>query len=294
MKIIDGIKIAQKIDELTINQLNKIKTKLKLVIVYLGENSASEIYINKKIRKAEEFGILTELIHIKSPITKNVLEIITKLNNDSETTGYIIQLPVPKNINLFNLLNNINYKKDIDGLSPYSLGLLYHSNKAPLISATALSAIECIKYASKMQNELNFNEKNYLIGKKILIINNSILIGKPLLALLSNLKATITIANKNTKKEYLNKLIKNNEIIITATGVPGLIESNNLEENQIIIDIGIKRITESKVVGDVNFNINILKNKNIYITPVPNGIGPITVSMLFSNLIKAYKLRHSD
>ncbi len=288
MKKIDGIKIAEKIDLETKEIIQNLGTVPKLVILYIGENFASEIYINKKIKKAESLGLKAEILHLQNPSTDDVLKTINNLNNDDSVTGYIIQLPVPSNINLFKVLATIDIKKDVDGLNPFNLGLLFHSNKALNISATALATIKCLQFVldEDLENTDIKKLSKFLSGKKILIINNSILIGKPLNALLSNLKATLTIANKNTKTTYIKELIQTADIVITATGVPGLVKANDLRDRQIIIDIGIKRLNKHSVVGDVEFDEQKLKDKDIWITPVPNGIGPVTVSMLFNNLVK--------
>lgn len=294
MQIIDGKKIAEHILSDIKEQVLPLSPKPTLAIIYAGENPASKIYVNKKLEAAKQVGIETELIRLPETNTEELLDVTTSLNERDEITGYIIQLPLPKGIDNNKVLANIAIKKDVDGLSPVSLGNLWHGNPC-LVSATALAVMECLKFAVKyndgkyeaeeMENE-DMQLKNFLKGKNILIINDTLLVGKPLSAILLRYRATVTIANEHTNERELKKFISRSKIIITATGQAGLIDKEMIHDGQILVDVGINK-SALGVGGDID--PEGLKNKKIWYTPVPNGVGPITVAMLLQNTLKAYK-----
>lgn len=304
MKIVPGEQIAEKIKQ---DVKNRVAGRMsgpapKLVIIYAGENPSSEIYVRKKVDWAEQVGIAVEVIRLPETSTEELLSITDRLNKDSETTGYIVQLPLPEGLDTKKILESIAVEKDIDGLNPLSLGMLFHGHKPGRnfhVSATALAVLECLSYISRysddgMYTEDEFNDQadlieskslqKFLQGKNVLIINHSILVGKPLTAIFLNMKATVSIAHKFTQKDALQRLINESDIIVTATGQPGTLNFDMIHEGQIIIDVGINKSAE-KIGGDVD--VDGMKDMDIWLTPVPNGVGPITVSKLLSNLVSS-------
>jgi len=207
-----------------------------------------------------------------------------------------LQLPLPSNIDTYKVLENISPKKDVDGLNPISIGKLYHNQKDHLISATALAVLECLKYVAKYQDDNQYSVDEitqeadellaeFLNEKNILLINHSILVGKPLTALLLQYKCTVTIAHKFTKPDRLGKLINDSDIIISATGQSGLINKDMVHDGQVLIDVGINKSAQ-KIGGDVD--AKGMENLDIWLTPVPDGVGPVTVAMLLNNTVKAH------
>ncbi len=293
MNIINGEKIAESIKIKLKNLIEINKVTPKLAIIYTGYNVSSELYIEKKILWAKELGIETQFIHLPQTNDDEVLKIIHNLNKDKSIDGYILQFPLQKGLNSKKILFEIDPDKDVDGLSPISLGNLYHENPC-FVSATALAVIECLKNASIYDdqkysiNELNKDDDElltrYLLGKKVLIINHSLLVGKPLAAILLKYNTTLTIAHKYTDKSDLSKFVKNCDILITATGRPGIIKAEDIQDGQVLIDVGINKSAQG-VHGDIDFSD--MKNKNVLVTPVPGGVGPITVAKLLENTYKA-------
>lgn len=297
MYIIEGKKIAEQILSKLREEVSSLSPKPTLAIIYAGKNEASEIYINKKIETAKEVGIITKLLEFDAPTTEELIKATEDLNNDPGIHGYIVQLPLPKLVEQRKVLANIATSKDIDGLSPQTLGALWHGNNNTLTSATALAVLECISYAAKIdQDRITSAEifddvsdlQKFLQGKNVLVINDSLLVGKPLAALLLKHRATVTIAHKETPSGKLSELIKSCDILVSATGKEGLITSTMIKDTQILIDVGINK-TASGVGGDID--TKGMKSKNVLLTPVPNGVGPITVAMLLKNTLKAYKLQ---
>ncbi|MBN1331407.1 bifunctional 5,10-methylenetetrahydrofolate dehydrogenase/5,10-methenyltetrahydrofolate cyclohydrolase [Candidatus Dojkabacteria bacterium] len=297
MKTIDGLKISEKVLSDVKQEVEELETKPVLAIIYTGENAASEIYVNKKIDAAKLVGIKTELIRLPDTTTEDLIQITDALNKRDEITGYIIQLPMLKGIDGEEILANIAPAKDVDGLSPESLGNLWHGNDC-LVSATALAVLECLKYFTRYEDgeysheELERGDEflsKSLKGKNVLIINDTLLVGKPLSAIMLRNGATVTIANENTPARELQKFVGRSKIVITATGKHGLINSHMIHEGQILIDVGINK-TALGIGGDID--PKGLENMNIWYTPVPNGVGPITVAMLLKNVLNAYKKKY--
>lgn len=288
-KIIDGKKIAQIINEESKNEYNKIKNKynieLKLAIILIGNNKSSIKYIQNKILKSSEIGIITEVIELNDNINQEKLNSILKtLGEDKNIHGIIIQMPIPKHLSFLDAIQNIPPIKDVDGLHPYNIGMLHIGELNNSIQpCTPLGCIQLIK--SCFENTIE-----ELKSKEILIIGRSSIVGWPLLKLLNLENTTITSANSFSKD--LKKLCLQNEIIISAAGIPNLIKEDMVKENHIIIDVGITNLEENnsfKFVGDVDFQ-NIF-DKVRKITPVPGGVGPMTIANLIKNLFKAFYLQ---
>ena len=255
MIILDGKKLRDK-------KLLELKEKIKglplvLAVIQVGDDEATNIYVKQKKIKCEELGITFNYVKLPSEVSEEEVSlIIDKLNHD-ETTGILLQLPLPEHLNERKLLNMIDYKKDIDGLTDISASRYYH-NEEGIRPCTPEGILALFK-------EYNIS----LDGKDVAIVGRSDLLGKPLYSMLLNLNATVT------------------DIIISTTGVPNLITEDMVKDGAIVIDAGITRLN-GKVVGDVDFE-NVSK-KCSYITPVPGGCGPVTISALMENIYKAYNL----
>ena len=270
--IIDGREVAYKIKEEIKNEISLLSNKLTLCVVQVGDDEASNIYIKQKEKLANELGI--NFIHKKyNDISEELLEKeIIKLNEDKNITGIIIQLPIPDKYNTNKLINLIDPNKDVDGLTDYNKVKLYN-NEEGIIPCTPLGILELL-------NHYNIDVK----GENIVIIGRSLLVSKPLFNLLLNKDATVTMCHSKTIN--LSSITKNADILISATGKPHLVTEDMIKDNAVIIDVGISRI-DGKLCGDVDFE-NVSK-KASYITPVPGGVGPMTVIMLMKNILNAYK-----
>lgn len=270
--IIDGREVASKIKEEIKNEISLLLNKLTLCVVQVGDDEASNIYIKQKEKLANELGI--NFIHKKyNDISEELLEEeIIKLNENKYITGIIIQLPIPDKYNTNKLINLIDPNKDVDGLTDYNKVKLYN-NEEGIIPCTPLGILELL-------NHYNIDVK----GKNIVIIGRSLLVSKPLFNLLLNKDATVTMCHSKTIN--LSSITKNADILISATGKPHLVTEDMIKDNAVIIDVGISRI-DGKLCGDVDFE-NVSK-KASYITPVPGGVGPMTVIMLMKNILNAYK-----
>lgn len=274
--IINGLEVSSKIKEGLIIEIQSLKKRSVfpcLSTILVGDNPASTIYVRNKHRACSEVGIKTKDNKIHSSIKeKNLIELIKSLNEDQSVHGILMQLPLPDHINQFNVINAIEPQKDIDGLTYYNAGLLL--NKKPsFIPCTPLGVMELLNYYSVE-----------LKGKDAIIVNRSILVGKPLALLLLDKDATVMICHSNTKN--LKEKIRNSDIIITAVGNRKLFKltADFVRADAVVIDIGISR-ANGKVIGDVDYE-NVSKKASL-ITPVPGGVGPMTIAMLLKNTVLA-------
>ncbi len=271
--IINGKEVALRISNKIKKEIKSLNEKLTLCVIEIGENEASKIYINQKEKKCNELGINFKLIKFnENELESNIEKEIINLNRDSNITGIIIQLPVSNKYNINKLINLIDPNKDVDGLTDENKIKLLNEEKG-LIPCTPLGIIELLKvYNIKVK------------GKSISIIGRSDLVSKPLFHMLLNMDATVTMCHSKTKN--LKSFTKNADILISATGKPHIIKKDMVKDNSIIIDVGISRVNNI-LYGDVDFN-NV-KDKVKYITPVPGGVGPMTIIMLMKNVLEAYK-----
>jgi methylenetetrahydrofolate dehydrogenase (NADP+) / methenyltetrahydrofolate cyclohydrolase len=272
--LLDGKTTSQKIEEKLKEVIKLNNLKIKLSIILVGNNSASEIYVKLKQKKCLAVGIECNIIKYTYDINQDeLLNKINLLNKDNSNTGILIQLPLPNHIDTRLILDSVNINKDADGLNSKNLTNILLNNEN-IVPATPKGVI-------KLLEEYNINME----GKNVCIIGFSDVVGKPLSIMCLNRGATVTtchIKTKNLKKHTLNA-----DIIMTATGVPNLIKKDMIKKKAIIVDIGISKINE-KVVGDVDFE-NVKENCS-YITPVPGGVGPMTIISLIENLIKLKKI----
>lgn len=275
MILMSGIKLAEKIKkdikkEIDINRLN-----ISLAVILIGSDEASEKYIAIKKIEAEKVGIHFKLFRIKeSSDQSKVIALIKKLNSDKKITGIVVQLPLPKGFVPNEVLETIDPKKDVDGLNSINLGRLIKGIDG-ISPATPEGTIKLLKY---------YNIS--LISKKIVVIGKSNLVGKPLAQMLLNERATVTVASSKTIN--LGKITRESDIVISAVGKPNLITADMIKRGAIVIDIGTT-VKNGKISGDVDFKS--VSKKASYITPNPGGIGPMTVAILLSNLLKAYKMQ---
>lgn len=270
--IIDGKKIAEKIREGLKVRVQRLKNRgitPTLAIVMVGENSASKIYIRNKQRACGQIGMHSSLYEYPGNMSEEkLIALIEKLNKDKKIHGIIVQLPLPRHIDKEKVLCTVSRDKDVDGLNPVNLGNLLHGNEF-IVPCTPKGII-------RMLDEMKIRVE----GKNVVIVNNSIVVGKSLGMMLSNRHGTVTLCHKKTK--YLKQHTKRAEILITATGVPNLIKKEMVKEKAVVIDAGIS-FDQGKICGDVDFE-NV-KDIASYITPVPGGVGPMTVAMVLENTL---------
>jgi len=274
--IISGLEVSSKIKEDLISKvqtLNKNGIYPCLCTILVGDDPASTIYVRNKHRACSEVGIETKDNKIDSSIEeKKLIELIKSLNEDPSIHGILMQLPLPPHINQFNVINAINPKKDVDGLTYYNAGLLLNK-RSTFIPCTPLGVMELLKY---------YNIE--LKGKDVVIVNRSILVGKPIALLLLDKDATVMICHSHTKD--IHEKVRNADIVITAVGNRKLftLREESVKDGVVVIDIGITR-ENGKIKGDVDFE-NVSK-KASWITPVPGGVGPMTIAMLLKNTVIA-------
>ena len=276
-KIIDGKKIAEKIRSNVTKEVLELKSRYKIqpniVTIKIGSDPQSELYLKLRDNACNEVGILSTHLAFKENVTeKEVLKSMNKLNQDIGVHGILIQLPVPKHLSSDNLINALYARKDVEGLNPYNIGRTLNGDEH-IIPITPLSVLTILEH-----------EKIKLEGNNIVIINHSKHVGKPLAALFLNRNATVSVCHVYTKdlKSYTTKA----DILVTATGVPKLIKSQHIKENSFVIDVGIIK-TKDGICGDVDFED--VKEKAGVITPVPGGVGPVTVACSLINMIKTFK-----
>ncbi|MCM1444404.1 MAG: bifunctional methylenetetrahydrofolate dehydrogenase/methenyltetrahydrofolate cyclohydrolase FolD [Candidatus Amulumruptor caecigallinarius] len=277
MNNMDGKTLSEKIKSNLKTEIKTYMIKPCLAVIQVGNDEASNIYINSKEKSCSEVGIYFK--HIKFDENAREIEIINKiieLNNDEYIHGILLQLPLPEKFNEEKLINYIARNKDVDGLTDVNIGKLINGKKS-LTSCTPLGIIELLK-------EYNVE----IEGKNVVIVGRSKLVGKPLISLFLNNNATVTVCHSKTND--LKSFTKNADILVVAVGQKGLITEDMVKENSVIIDVGINRV-DGKLYGDVDYDK--VKEKVSLITPVPGGVGPMTVAMLLENVNSVYKSMNS-
>ena len=275
MEILDGKKMKQEIlDELK-EEVNHLDVKPNFVVIQIGDDEASNVYIKQKAKMAEYIGY--GYAHIKLPYETTeelLLNKIQELNSDDNINGILVQMPLPKHIDVDKVQNMITYTKDIDGLSDINSGRLFHGKDA-LFSCTPYGVMELLQ-------RYNIDPA----GMNAVVVGRSILVGKPMAAMLTNANATVTLCHSKTKN--LSDITRKAELLIVTVCKSKLITEDMVSNNAIVIDVGISRI-DNELCGDVDFDKVSKKVK--YITPVPGGVGPMTVAMLGKNILTAYKIQ---
>ena len=278
MKLIDGKKQANDIKEELKKELRGLKAKgiiPTLAIILVGSDPASELYVKNKIRVCDEIGICTLLYRFTEENSEyEIIERIKDLNADDEIDGILIQSPLPTIFNEDKIISYVDPKKDVDGFGINNLGALLSNNEL-IIAATPLGILKMLEH-----------ENVSLEGKHAVMVGSSRIVGRPMAALLLNRGATVTICNNKTKN--LKEITSRADILIVAIGQAKFITSDFIKEGAIVIDVGINRIDKS-LYGDVDF-ANVSKKASL-ITPVPGGVGPMTIIMLLSNVIDVAKRR---
>lgn len=276
--IIDGVTSSQKLRKNIKEQIEKENLTPTLAVIKVGDNKASEIYVRNKKRACEEVGI--NFIGIDFPDTISpdaVVDEIRRLNNDISVNGILVQLPLPPNFDEGKIINEIDPVKDVDGLTYTNVGNLVLENEC-LTSCTPMGVMELLKmYNVELQ------------GKDVCIVGRSNLVGKPLIQLLLQKNATVSVCHSKSKnmKDYT----KHADVLIVATGHPNLIRKDMVKDGVVVIDVGINKENDS-LCGDVDFKE--VSKKASLITPVPGGVGPMTVASLLNNVVKAYKIQNRD
>ena len=275
--IIDGKIEAEIIRGEIKKEISELKSKTtkspSLTVILIGDFEPSKIYVKNKEKSAQEVGINSKIIKYPNNVSeKEILIKINELNDDKDTSGILVQLPLPNQISKEKIVNAIHPSKDVDGFNPINVGKLSSGYKS-IVPCTPLGCLLLIKKV----------EKN-LSGKHAVIIGRSNLNGKPMAQLLLKENCTVTIVHSKTKN-LQNECLKA-DILVAAVGVPNLVRKDWVKDNVIIIDVGINKVGE-KIVGDVNFDE--LKNKSKAITPVPGGVGPMTIACLLKNTLECFK-----
>ena len=280
MVLLDGKILSAKIKEevkVEVTQIVKEKNITPgLAVILVGNDAASATYVASKAKACKDAGIYSVVHEMPESITQEeLLDTINMMNNNPKLDGILVQLPLPKHIDTTTVLEAINPLKDVDGFHPYNVGRMV-SNLDSFLSATPFGVM-------RMFEEHNIE----LSGKDVVVIGSSDIVGKPMASLLINKKATVTVCNSRTKdlKSHTSKA----DIVIIAVGVPYLLKEDMVKDGAVVIDVGINRLDTGKLVGDADFEG--LKNKCSFLTPVPGGVGPMTIAMLLKNTIKAAKLR---
>lgn len=273
-QIIDGKTIASKIVERLKKRVKGLKEKPGLALVIVGNNPASEIYVNFKEKTSKEMGIYCERYNLPENCSQDeLLKIVDELNQKKEIHGILVQLPLPKQIDENLIIDSILPHKDVDGFTPVNLGNLVNDNNF-LEPATARAVMVLIE-STGIKIE----------GKNAVVVGRSNIVGKPTALLLLQKNATVTICHSKTKN--LKEHTKNADILVVACGKAKLIRKDMVKKDAIVIDVGINRVN-GKIVGDVDFDA--VKEIAAHITPVPKGVGPMTIAMLLDNTLMAQRL----
>ena len=273
-KLLEGKPLAQKIKDRLKKEASSLKEKPVLASIQIGENAGAAAYVKSQQKVAEDLGIIYQLHTLPPDIRQEALEeFISKLNNDKSVKGIIIQMPLPKQIDYKKISRFIAPQKDVEGMHPANIGKIVFGN-AKLLPCTAAAVMELLK-------ETGID----LYGKEAVVVGHSEIVGKPVALLLLEKFATLTVCHIGTSKAgKLEEHVKKAELLIVAVGKAGLIKGEWIKEGAVVIDVGINRVGE-KIVGDVEFEE--AEKRAAWITPVPGGVGPLTVTMLMRNLIEA-------
>ena len=276
-KIIDGKKIASELRKNVSKEVDQLKLRYNktpnIITIKIGSDSSSDLYFRLRTKACEEVGINSSPLEFPEEVTeKEVLKSINKLNNDNSVHGILIQLPLPTHISHDKLINSLEPKKDIEGLTPYNMGKTLIGDEN-IIPCTPLSVLTILEY-----------EKTNLEGKDVVIINHSNIVGKPLSVLFLNRNSSVSVAHVFTKDlvSYTSKA----DILVSAAGVPKIIKKEHVKEDAFVIDVGIIK-TNDGICGDVDFeSVKDIAGK---LTPVPGGVGPVTVASALKNMLMTFK-----
>lgn len=274
MKLLDGKLVKKEILKRIKKEVEELDRKPGLCVIQVGEDPASCVYVSQKSKMANELGYKFKHIKLDGDVEQEKLEeTIIKLNRDKTIDGILVQMPLPKHLDSKKIQNLIRDDKDVDGLSDINAGRLVH-NVDCLMPCTPKGIMDILKHY-KIDVE----------GKRVVIVGRSDLVGKPLASMMINAHATVTLCHSRTKN--LEKITKKADILVAAVGKKGIITKEMVKNRCVIVDVGINRV-DGKLYGDVDFDT--VKDKASYITPVPGGVGQMTVAELGNNVLKAYKM----
>ncbi len=280
-QIIDGKELARSIRGEVKKEVDNLREKNiipKLAVIMVGDNSASKVYVKNKSKACQECGVEFEEILLDANTSmETLLSIIDKLNERTDINGILLQSPIPHGLNIQEAFERISYKKDVDGFNPVNVGKLMIGEDT-FISCTPYGII-------KMLEAYNIE----IEGKHAVIIGRSNIVGKPLVQCLLRKNATVTICHSKTRD--ISQITKTADILISAVGRVNMVTSEMVKEGAVVIDVGMNRNDNGKLVGDVDFEK--VKEKASYITPVPGGVGPMTIAMLMNNVVKATKIQYN-
>lgn len=276
-KIIDGKSLSVLVKAEIASHIAALDEVPGLAVILVGNDEASLIYDRNKQKTAQTLGINCDFYHLEeqTPETE-LLKLIDKLNHDEKVNGILVQLPVPKHIDTRKVVEAINPEKDVDGFSPYNAGLLQAKDSRAVVSATPRGILYLLQSVCPD-----------LGGKHAVIIGRSNIVGRPLASLLLNHDCTVTVAHSKTPD--VTSLAKEADILIAACGCPKIVKKDWVKKGAIIIDVGINRV-DGKLCGDVDFEE--VSGRAAYITPVPGGVGPMTIAMLMKNTYEAFLKQH--
>lgn len=274
-KLIDGKQIAKQLREKIKKEVEKIGNgKVPgLAVILVGQDPASQVYVGHKEKACKEVGFHSEVYRLAEDTTQEeLMALIDKLNDDEKIHGILVQLPLPKHLDEKEVINRISFKKDVDGFHPLSAGALFVGEKS-LVPCTPKGCIYLLK-------EIGYDLK----GKKAVVVGRSNIVGKPVSILLLNENATVTICHSRTQD--LKKELLDADVIVAAVGKANFVTGDMIKPGAVVIDVGINRLENGKLVGDVEFESAVQKAS--WITPVPGGVGPMTIAMLLQNTLEAF------
>ena len=277
-EIIDGKELAKKVRKELKKDVDELKAKginPKLAVIMVGNNPGSTVYVRNKSKACEKVGIeFEEFLFDEKTEESELLELIDKLNADDTVHGILLQCPVPKHIDVNKAFRRISPNKDVDGFNPINVGNLTIGEDA-FISCTPYGVV-------KMFEEYNIETE----GKRAVILGRSNIVGKPMIQCMLNKNSTVTVCHSRTQN--IGEVIKEADIVIAAIGKPNFVKADMVKDGAVVIDVGINRLDDGTITGDVDYE-NVAP-KASYITPVPGGVGPMTIAMLLNNVVKAAKI----
>ncbi len=272
MKIIDGKMLALKVREKLRQEIKQKGLKPRLAVVLVGDNEASQIYVRNKRKAAEDIGLECEVHHLPAESTfEQVADLVKSLNANPKVNGIIVQMPLPQHLNGDKILRLIDERKDVDGFGLHNAGLLMQNQPSAMVAATPKGVLAMLR-STGIQ----------LAGKHAVIIGRSNIVGRPLAALLLNQDCTVTVVHTLTKN--IAEITKQADILVAACGCPKLVKASWVKDGAVVIDVGINRI-DNHLCGDVDFDE--VAPKAAFVSPVPGGVGPMTIAMLLENTVEA-------
>ncbi|HEH2154704.1 TPA: bifunctional methylenetetrahydrofolate dehydrogenase/methenyltetrahydrofolate cyclohydrolase FolD [Staphylococcus aureus] len=278
-KILDGKQIAKDYRQGLQDQVEALKEKgftPKLSVILVGNDGASQSYVRSKKKAAEKIGMISEIVHLEETATEEeVLNELNRLNNDDSVSGILVQVPLPKQVSEQKILEAINPEKDVDGFHPINIGKLYIDEQT-FVPCTPLGIMDILKHA-----DID------LEGKNAVVIGRSHIVGQPVSKLLLQKNASVTILHSRSKD--MASYLKDADVIVSAVGKPGLVTKDVVKEGAVIIDVGNTPDENGKLKGDVDYDA--VKEIAGAITPVPGGVGPLTITMVLNNTLLAEKMR---